>query len=96
MLGYTGHWLLLIEHSEKDSEGEKVTYKFGTFQSGPIREANNFQGSLEGYMFSIEPKIRFMTTDKGDGGSQYFFINNIDEKISKKRRGFGFGGTKHK
>lgn len=47
-------------------------------------------------MFSIEPKIRFMTTDKGDGGSQYFFINNIDEKISKKRRGFGFGGTKHK
>ena len=47
-------------------------------------------------MFSIEPKIRLMTTDKGDGGSQFFFINNIDEKISKKRRGFGFGGNKHK
>ena len=47
-------------------------------------------------MFSIEPKIRFMTTDKGDGGQHYFYINNIDEKLSKRRRGFGFGGNKNK
>lgn len=37
-----------------------------------------------------------MTTDKGDNGQQYFFINNIDEKLSKRRKGFGFGGTKNK
>lgn len=43
-------------------------------------------------MFSIEPTIRFMTTDKGHNANHYFFINTIDEKVSKRRRGIGFGG----
>jgi hypothetical protein len=34
-----------------------------------------------------------MTTDKGEGGANYFVINNVDEKVSKRRKGFGFGGT---
>lgn len=47
-------------------------------------------------MFSIEPNIRFMTTDKGEQASNYYFINTIDEKVSKRRKGIGFGGDKHK
>lgn len=43
-------------------------------------------------MFSIQPNIRFMTTDKGEGGNHYFLINNLNEKITKRRKGIGFGG----
>ena len=34
-----------------------------------------------------------MTTDRGDGGQNYFLINSADEKFSKKRKGIGFGGN---
>ena len=34
-----------------------------------------------------------MTTDRGDGGQNYFLINSADEKFTKKRKGIGFGGT---
>lgn len=91
LVGYDGPFLLLVEHSSGGA-----TYKFGTFQTGPVRDLVEHQGDLRGFMFSIEPNIRFMTTDKGDGGVQYFFINTIDEKISKRRKGLGFGGDKHK
>ena len=37
-----------------------------------------------------------MTTDKGDNSSNYFYINSIDEKTSKMRKGIGFGGNKYK
>lgn len=57
-----------------------------------MRDIIEYQGDLRGFMFSIEPNIRFMTTDKGEDGSHYFFINTIDEKVSKRRRGLGFGG----
>lgn len=33
-----------------------------------------------------------MTTDKGEHADRYFFLNTIDQKVSKKRRGIGFGG----
>jgi hypothetical protein len=33
-----------------------------------------------------------MTTDKGEHGSAFFFINSIDERIGKRRKGMGFGG----
>ena len=46
-------------------------------------------------MFAIDPKIKFFTTDKGDGEENYFFINSIPEEKSKMRKGFGFGGTKY-
>lgn len=34
-----------------------------------------------------------MTTDRGDGGQNYFLINSADEKFTKKRKGIGFGGN---
>lgn len=34
-----------------------------------------------------------MTTDKGEGAANYFIINNLDQKVTKRRRGIGFGGT---
>jgi hypothetical protein len=37
-----------------------------------------------------------MTTDKGDRPKHFFYINTIDEVISKKSRGIGFGGDNHK
>ena len=79
ILGYTGPWLLLIEHTEKNLNNEREHFIFGSFQNGPIRDTNIIQGDLTGFMFSINPKIRFMSTDKGEGGSNYFFINNIPE-----------------
>lgn len=37
-----------------------------------------------------------MTTDKGEQAPHYYFINTIDQKISKRRKGIGFGGDKFK
>lgn len=47
-------------------------------------------------MFTIEPTIRFFTTDKGDGSNHFFFVNSIPEEKSKRRKGFGFGGNADK
>jgi hypothetical protein len=76
------------------SEGQKQNYIFGTYQNGPVKNVNVFQGDLTGFLFSIEPHVRFMTTDRGDGGQNYYLINSADEKFTKKRKGIGFGGTK--
>ena len=43
-------------------------------------------------MFSIEPNIRYMTTDRGNGGQNYFLFNSLNEKVTKRRKGIGFGG----
>ena len=74
-------------------DGQKQNYIFGTYQNGPVKNLNVYQGDLTAFMFTIEPYIRFMTTDRGDGGQNYFLINSADEKVTKKRKGIGFGGT---
>lgn len=48
LIGYDGPFLLLIE-----SEDEKVTYKLGSYQVGPVRDLNEHQGDLRGFMFTI-------------------------------------------
>lgn len=60
------------------SEGQRERYVFGTYQNGPIKDFNKFQGDLTGFMFSIEPNVRFMTTDRGEGGKNYFLVNSAD------------------
>ena len=61
-----------------ESVNNKLVYKFGSYQMGPIRDVVAYQGDLRGFLFSIEPNIRFMTTDKGEQANHYFFINTID------------------
>lgn len=73
-----------------------MTYRFGSYQSGPINDVSSFQGDLRGFLFTMEPKIRFMTTDHGENGKNYFYVNTLDEKVSKMRKGIGFGGDKFK
>ncbi len=34
-----------------------------------------------------------MTTGNGDGGQSYFLISAGDQKITKRRKGIGFGGN---
>ena len=78
------------------SEGKSHVYRFGSYQSGPILDLTGFQGDVRGFLFSTEPKIKLMSADKGTGGTQYFYINNLDEKNSKMRKGIGFGGDINK
>jgi hypothetical protein len=47
-------------------------------------------------MFAISPNIKFFTSDKGEGGNHYFYINSLPEEKTKKRKGFGFGGNSDK
>lgn len=41
---------------------------FGAYQSGPVRDLMSYQGDLNGFMFTIEPHIKFLTTGNGEGG----------------------------
>jgi hypothetical protein len=41
----------------------------------------------------LHPTINFFTTDKGEGGSKYFYLNTIQNERFNKRRGIGFGGN---
>lgn len=34
-----------------------------------------------------------MTTDRGEGGKNYYLVNSADQKVTKRRKGIGFGGT---
>jgi hypothetical protein len=52
--------------------------RFGTYQSGPILDLNSFQGDYRGFLFSVEPKIKVMSADKGSGASQFFYISSQD------------------
>lgn len=79
MVGYTGPWMMLVEHVEKNEKGEKETYVFGTYQNGPIKNVLTYQGDVTGFLFTIHPQIRFFTTDKGDNGNHYYYINSIPE-----------------
>jgi hypothetical protein len=58
-------------------KGEKEYYIFGAYQNGPIRNVLTYQGDVTGFMFAIHPTIKFFTTDKGEGGHHYFYINSI-------------------
>lgn len=77
-------------------EGEKLNYVFGSYQNGPIRDVSTYQGDLTGFLFTLHPQMTFFTTDKGEGGSHYFYLNNISNEKFKKRRGIGFGGDEDK
>jgi hypothetical protein len=48
IIGYTGPWLLLVE-----SVDENGVYKFGSFQSGPIKDVGENQGDAKGFMFTL-------------------------------------------
>lgn len=96
ILGYTGPWLTVIEHFEKDAQGKGQIYRFGSYQSGPILDVNTFQGDVRGFLFQTEPTMKLMATDKGSGGTRYFLINSLDEKSTKLRKGIGFGGNAFK
>lgn len=37
--------------------------------------------------------MRLYSSDKGSGGNFFYFINNIDDKSGKTRKGIGFGGN---
>ena len=47
-------------------------------------------------MFTIHPQIRYFTTDKGEAGTKYFYMNTISNERFNKRKGFGFGGDEDK
>lgn len=55
-----------------------------------------YQGDVTGFMFALHPQIKFLTTDKGEGGNHYFYINSLPQEKTKKRKGFGFGGDNDK
>jgi hypothetical protein len=77
-------------------KGEKNYYVLGAYQNGPIRNVLTYQGDVTGFLFAVHPTLKLFTTDKGDGGNHYFYINSIPEEKSKKRKGFGFGGNHDK
>ncbi len=69
---------------------------FGSYQNGPIKNVLSYQGDLTGFMFTVQPNINFFTTDKGEGGTNYFFMNSISNDKTQRRKGFGFGGNEDK
>lgn len=52
IVGYTGPWLLIVEHIEKDLQGNNMKFRFGAYQNGPISDVNGYQGDSQGFIFS--------------------------------------------
>jgi hypothetical protein len=60
-------------------KNEKETYILGAYQNGPIRNVMTYQGDVTGFMFGVHPTLKFLSTDKGEGGSHYFYISSLPQ-----------------
>ena len=51
---------------------------------------------MSAFMFKLNPEMDFYTSDLGEGGTNYFYLNSISNERFGKRRGIGFGGDEDK
>jgi hypothetical protein len=56
---------------------------------------NGFQGDVQGFLFTAEPKMKFLIP-ANESGKNFFFVNNMQDKLGGGRQGIGFGGDDHK
>jgi TLD. len=86
--------LILVKHVAKE---EDLKYNpdqpkeciFGGFAVSEWSDELGYQGESESYVFSLYPKFKAFYTHKGEGGTNYRYLNTKKIQNSKYKVGLG-------
>ena len=91
-LGYTAPTIILVKHTYKSTDGASHKGLIGAFSSANWVEDLGYWGNTETFIFTLAPRVRFLYAYKGNGGSNFAYLNTRRIPNSKYKAGFGFGG----
>ena len=92
ILGYEGPTLILIKHIEKndrENQYKDTPYIFGAFSKSPWKEELNYIGDNNCFLFKINPRFHNFFTYKGEGGTNFAYLNTKSIDKSKYKVGMG-------
>lgn len=92
ILGYEGPTLILLKHVEKndrENQNKDTTYIFGAFSKMPWKEELNYIGDHNCFLLKIFPKFHNFFTYRGEGGTNYAYLNTKRIEKSKYKVGMG-------
>jgi len=97
--GYEAPTLILVKHVEVADEArgkERTSHVFGGFARTGWNDELKYNGDSESYIFSLIPNFKSFYAYKGQGGTNYTYMNTKRIQGSKYKVGLGFGGDSFK
>ena len=92
IMGYEGPTLIILKHVEKndrENQNKNTPYIFGAFSKLPWKEELNYIGDHNSFLFKISPRFHNFFTYKGEGGTNYAYLNTRSIDRSKYKVGLG-------
>lgn len=92
ILGYEGPTLIMIKHVEKndrENQNKDTSYIFGAFSRMPWREELGYIGDHNCFLFKINPRFHNFFSYKGEGETNYAYLNTKHIDRSKYKVGMG-------
>jgi hypothetical protein len=96
LVGYSAPTLLLIRHTFQTTDGQSYKGTIGAIVSSEWRDELGYWGDSSVTLFTVLPRVRFLYSYKGKGGSNYVYLNTKKIMKSKYKVGLGFGGDDFK
>lgn len=96
LVAYPAPSLLLIRHTYKTTEGQSYKGLIGAIVTTEWKDELGYWGDSHVTLFTLLPKVRFLYSYKGKGGSNYVYLNTKKISMSKYQVGLGFGGQDYK
>jgi len=97
--GYEAPTLILVKHVEAADElrgKERKSHVFGGFARAGWNDELKYNGDSENYIFSLIPHFKSFYAYRGQGGTNYTYMNTKRIQGSKYKVGLGFGGDSYK
>jgi len=85
-----------VEVADETRGKERKSFVFGGFSRAGWSDELKYQGDSESYIFSLAPNFRSFYAYRGQGGTNYTYMNTKRIQGSKYKVGLGFGGDSYK
>lgn len=92
IMGYGGPTLILLKHVQKNDRenGNKDTsYILGAFHSSQWKDELKYIGDHTSYLFKISPRFHNFYSYRGEGGTNFAYLNTKHIDRSKYKVGLG-------
>ena len=91
-IGYEAPTLILVKHVEIADETrgkERKSFVFGGFARAGWSDELKYNGDSESYIFSLAPNFRSFYAYRGQGGTNYTYMNTKRIQGTKNKVGLG-------
>ena len=92
ILGYEGPTIILIKHLERndrENQNKDTPYIFGAYSKLPWKEELNYIGDHNCFLFKLSPRFHNFFSYKGEGGTNFAYLNTKRIEKSKYKVGLG-------